>query len=99
MLHRYLRGSGSVCGLDSKHDSGVHRAEKSVQNSPVVDKIEDARFPNFNKAQPVGHILLKQKPLKIGHFRARPETALGAGGRAFKSPRPDQTVGDFKRVT
>jgi hypothetical protein len=26
---------------------------------------------------------LKQKPLKIGHFRARPETVLGTEGRVF----------------
>jgi hypothetical protein len=44
----------------------------------------------FNSVQQASHISLKQKLLKIGHFRARPESALGAGGRAFKSPRPDQ---------
>jgi len=37
-------------------------------------------------------ILLKQEPLKIGHFCARPESALGAGGRAFKSPTPTNGV-------
>jgi hypothetical protein len=33
---------------------------------------------------------LKRKYLKAGYFRLVLETALGAGGRAFKSPRPDQ---------
>jgi hypothetical protein len=44
----------------------------------------------LNSVQQASRISLKQKLLKIGHFRARPESALGAGGRAFKSPRPDQ---------
>ncbi len=34
--------------------------------------------------------LLKQKCLKIGGSGLRQKSALGAGGRAFKSPRPDQ---------
>jgi len=29
--------------------------------------------------------------MKLGHFAQLPESALGAGGRAFKSPRPDQS--------
>ena len=32
---------------------------------------------------------LNRKYLKTGSFERRAETALGAGGRAFKSPRPD----------
>jgi len=43
----------------------------------------------FNKLQQAAAISLKRKHLKTGYFRLRPETALGAGGRAFKSPRPD----------
>ena len=38
----------------------------------------------------VCRITLKQKQLKTGRFRRITESALGAGGRAFKSPRPDQ---------
>jgi hypothetical protein len=33
---------------------------------------------------------LISKALKIEWFRNKPESALGAGGRAFESPRPDQ---------
>ena len=33
---------------------------------------------------------LKWKRLKMGVFAPSPKSALGAGGRAFKSPRPDQ---------
>ena len=35
-------------------------------------------------------IRLKQKALKMCDFAGTPEPALGAAGRAFKSPRPDQ---------
>jgi hypothetical protein len=35
---------------------------------------------------------LKRKHQKTGDFGEWPETALGAGGRAFKSPRPDQRI-------
>jgi hypothetical protein len=33
--------------------------------------------------QQAARISLKQKPLKTEHFRARPETVLGAEGRVF----------------
>jgi hypothetical protein len=33
----------------------------------------------LNRVQQADRILLKQKPLKIGHFCAKPESALGAG--------------------
>jgi hypothetical protein len=52
------------------------------------------RKPNIptkaNKFQRGPSIWLKQKALKTGYFAGRPEPALGGGGRAFKSPRPDQ---------
>ncbi len=44
----------------------------------------------FNTFQQACCISLKQKALKTGHFVPTTESALGAGGRAFKSPRPDQ---------
>jgi len=44
----------------------------------------------LNSLQQAGHILLKQNALKTRYFREITTTALGAGGRAFKSPRPDQ---------
>jgi hypothetical protein len=43
-----------------------------------------------NKVQQGGRILIKRKALKLGITSKLPLTALGAGGRAFKSPRPDQ---------
>jgi hypothetical protein len=52
----------------------------------TVDKIEDAKTPEFNKAQQgstATRISLKQKSLKIGHFLARPATVLGTEGRVF----------------
>jgi hypothetical protein len=52
----------------------------------------------LNSLQQAGRILLKRNVLKIGDFRKITTTALGAGGRAFKSPRPDQTVADSKIV-
>jgi hypothetical protein len=51
------------------------------------------RFPpgptGIHRFQQGSRISLKRKQLKIGSFGRRPETALGAGGRAFKSPRHD----------
>jgi len=44
----------------------------------------------LNSLQQAGRIVLKQNALKIGDFLKIAATALGAGGRAFKSPRPDQ---------
>jgi hypothetical protein len=44
----------------------------------------------LNSVQHATRISLKWNTLKISDFRDLPETALGAGGRAFKSPRPDQ---------
>ena len=44
----------------------------------------------FNNFQLARRISLKKNSLKIRHFRRMLETALGAGGRAFESPRPDQ---------
>jgi hypothetical protein len=44
----------------------------------------------FNSLQRGGLNSLKHKALKTGHFDNAPESVLGAGGRAFKSPRPDQ---------
>jgi hypothetical protein len=35
---------------------------------------------------------LKAQQLKTDDFEPYPRTALGAGGRAFKSPRPDQLI-------
>jgi hypothetical protein len=51
-----------------------------------------------NSLKQAGRISLKQNALEIGDFLEIATTALGAGGRAFKSPRPDQTVVDFKIV-
>jgi hypothetical protein len=68
---------------------------------PHVDEIEVAKFPEFKKAQQLSIAythLHETSQLKIRHFFGMPETDLGAGGRAFKSPRPDQTVADSKRV-
>ena len=44
----------------------------------------------LNGFQQARRIPLKQNALKIGDFLEIATTALGAGGRAFKSPRPDQ---------
>jgi hypothetical protein len=44
----------------------------------------------LNCPQQARRISLKQNALKIGDFLEISTTALGAGGRAFKSPRPDQ---------
>jgi hypothetical protein len=44
----------------------------------------------LNSFQQAGCILLKENALKIGNFLEIAITALGAGGRAFKSPRHDQ---------
>ena len=59
----------------------------------AVDKIEDARFPEFNKVQQSStscpHLIETEATENRALARGR-ETALGAGGRAFKSPRPDQ---------
>jgi hypothetical protein len=44
----------------------------------------------LNSLQQAARILLKQNALKIGDSLEMAITALGAGGRAFKSPRPDQ---------
>jgi len=46
--------------------------------------------PKFNKSQHAVGNLLKQNMLKTGAFGDAPKSVLGAGGRAFKSPRPDQ---------
>jgi len=59
------------------------------------------KSPEFNKAQQLsirGIHLIETEPVEIGDFSERPETDLGAGGRAFKSPRPDQIVADSKIV-
>ena len=45
----------------------------------------------FNHFQRIDRNCLKRKHQKTGAFGEAPETALGAGGRAFKSPRPDQS--------
>jgi len=45
-----------------------------------------------NRAQQAFGNRMKRKELKIGRFRSAPQSALGAGGRAFKSPRPDQLI-------
>src|ERR1019366_8599162 len=44
----------------------------------------------LNKFQQARRMCLKTKYQKTGSFGEWPESALGAGGRAFKSPRPDQ---------
>ena len=44
----------------------------------------------FYRAQHGLRITLKRRQLKIGIPGNGPKSALGAGGRAFKSPRPDQ---------
>ena len=43
------------------------------------------RSRKLNTVQQAARILLKQKALKIGDFRGMPQSALGAGGRVFKS--------------
>jgi len=50
----------------------------------------------LNSFQQAARIWLKQNALKIGYFHSRPITALGAGGRAFKSPRPDHSFQEFR---
>ena len=45
---------------------------------------------SFNRAQHAAHNSLIRKSLICIAFAERLITALGAGGRAFKSPRPDQ---------
>jgi len=44
----------------------------------------------LNRIQQACRIVLKQNALKMGDFREIAATVLGAGGRAFKAPRPDQ---------
>jgi hypothetical protein len=61
--------------------------------SDGVDVFEDAKSREFHRAQQflrAHRILLKQNALKIGDLLETAMTALGAGGRAFKSPRPDR---------
>jgi len=53
-----------------------------------IRKAERSR--KLNRVQQAAHILLKRSMLKIETLCRRPQSALGAGGRAFKSPRPDQ---------
>ncbi len=48
---------------------------------------DSKRLKNFQRA---ARIYLKQNTLKTEDFQSAPESALGAGGRAFESPRPDQ---------
>ena len=51
-----------------------------------------AKPPNSNNLNSVHYemrISLKQNALKIDDYRPKQESVLGAGGRAFKSPRPD----------
>ena len=43
----------------------------------------------FNTPQQARRICLKQTQLKMNNLLGPPESALGAAGRAFKSPRPD----------
>jgi hypothetical protein len=46
----------------------------------------------FNYVQHVSRNCLKPKQQKTGDFGRAPESALGPGGRAFNSPRPDQSL-------
>jgi hypothetical protein len=65
-----------------KHFAMGASRRTSLTRHPTVDKIEDARTLELNKVQQDSTSrphLLKQKPLKIGHFRARPESALDTG--------------------
>jgi hypothetical protein len=43
----------------------------------------------LNKVQQIRAIGLKRNTLKTGRFSVYMTTALGAGGRAFKSPRAE----------
>ena len=52
----------------------------------------------FNRLQQDARIRLKRKQLKIGPFRGRMESALGAGGRQFESGRPDQWNQSFVAI-
>jgi hypothetical protein len=57
----------------------------------MILEMRKAESPTkLNSFQQGGGIWLKQNALKIRDFRDVWITALGAGGRAFKSPRPDQ---------
>jgi hypothetical protein len=53
--------------------------QSKADNSKKLDSFQQA-----------ARISLKQNALKIDDFRGMPESVLGAGGRAFESPRPDQ---------
>jgi hypothetical protein len=59
----------------------------------LCSQICSCEFPpattGIHQFQRVGRIPLNRKQLKTGDFGRRPETALGAGGPAFKSRRPD----------
>lgn len=58
-----------------------------------VDRSEDAKSHEFQKAQQRSThwpYLIETKRVENRAFRATSESALGAGGREFESPRPDQ---------
>jgi len=64
-----------------------------LRRESTADDFEDAKFHEFKKAQQRSTScphLIETDTLKTERFAERSETALGAGGRAFKSPRPDQ---------
>jgi hypothetical protein len=56
----------------------------------ILEMRKSQSSTKLNSLQQTGRILLKQNALKMRDFREIATTALGAGGRAFKSPRPDQ---------
>jgi hypothetical protein len=50
----------------------------------------------LSSVQYAGRISLKHNAFKIERFLPMPESALGAGGRAFKSPLAVRFVGSLK---
>src|SRR5580698_5099771 len=95
MIHK-LRTNDRT-GAYARRPSSVlrraHHREHLSRGRATVDKIEVAKRPEFNKAQQCSTSclhLLETEAVENRALSARLETVLGAGGRAFKSPRPDQ---------
>jgi hypothetical protein len=66
---------------------------ESTKRPSCVDETEDTKAPKFRKAQQSStrsRHLIETECVENGPISHLPETALGAGGREFKSPRPDQ---------
>jgi hypothetical protein len=79
----------------------LKRRDRPIGAARSVDKFEDAKAHELHRLPQTSisvDISLKQSTLKMKRFVRSLGTALGAGGRAFKSPRPDQFMLPMSRV-